>query len=283
MPFDGANIRQVRQALMEYGLSPNKKLGQNFLCDANIADAIVDAAGELNGKDVLEIGPGAGALTIRLLKWADHVTAIELDAGLCRLLRDKVTDERFTLIHADALKVPLEDLCLHKPTTLVANLPYYVTTPLLMRYMIQCEAVDLLVLMMQKEVAQRLCAQPGTAEYGALSVAVQYYAEVKYALQVSKNCFYPAPQVSSSVVILKRRERAQKPKDEEMLFRVVHACFSMRRKTLQNNLAAVPELGKHGAQKALALCGIDGVVRGETLSLSDFIMLSDAVSEVVKD
>ena len=281
MPYDGANITALRQALQAHGLSPNKRLGQNFLCDTNIADAIVNAAGELGSSTVLEIGPGAGALTVRLLKRAERVLAIELDAGLCRLLADRVDAPNFTLIHADALKVPLIDLNLKEHSVLVANLPYYVTTPLLMRFLLECKQLDRFVLMMQREVAQRLCAPPGGKEYSSLSVAVQYYADVKNVLTVSANCFYPAPEVSSAVVALTRKTPDNLPKDEQLLFRVVQACFAMRRKTVQNNLQAIPGMGRKGAERALEISGINGSVRGETLSLNDFIILSDAVGEVL--
>ncbi len=281
MPYDGANITALRKALQAHGLSPNKRLGQNFLCDANIADAIVNAAGDLHNATVLEIGPGAGALTVRLLKKAERVLAIELDAGLCRLLEERIEDVNFTLIHADALKIPLEELNLTEHCVLVANLPYYVTTPLLMRYLLECKQTERFVLMMQKEVAQRLCSPPGGKEYGSLSVAVQYYADVKSALTVSANCFYPAPEVSSAVVVLNRKIPPVIPKDEQMLFRVVQACFAMRRKTIQNNLQAIPGLGKQGAEQALAVSGISGSARGETLSLDEFIALSDAVGDIL--
>ncbi len=282
MPYDGANITALRQALQKYGLSPNKRLGQNFLCDANIADAIVGAAGVLEDTPVLEIGPGAGALTTRLLQKAAHVTAIELDAGFCRLLGESIVSPDFTLIHADALKIPFADLSVKEHTVLVANLPYYVTTPLLMRYLTECKQVDRFVLMMQREVAQRLCAPPGGREYGSLSVAVAYYADVKNVLTVSANCFFPAPKVASSVVVLQRRLPPVSPKDEQMLFKVVHACFAMRRKTILNNLLAIPGIDRNGAEGALAKSGIKSSARGETLSLSQFIALSDAIGEVLQ-
>ncbi len=283
MRYDGANIVQLKQALGEYGLSPNKKLGQNFLCDANIADAIVNVAGDIDKRTVLEIGPGAGALTVRLLQKAARVIAVELDAGLCRLLNSRIDDPRFTLIHDDALKIPPGDIGLTQPATLVANLPYYATTPLIMRYLTQCPAVDCFVMMMQKEVAQRLCAPPGGRDYGAVSVAVQYYTNAHTALNVAPSCFYPVPGVFSTVVLMDRREPTVKLKDEDRLFRVVRACFAMRRKTLLNNLAAMDGLGREGAKQVLAMGGIDGSVRGETLSLDAFIALADAVGDVLRD
>lgn len=283
MRYDGANITQLKEALREHGLSPNKKLGQNFLRDGNIADAIVRAAGDLADKTVVEIGPGAGALTVRLLEKAARVVAIELDAGLCRLLRARLDDARFTLFHADAMKIPLDDLALSGACVLVANLPYYATTPLLMRYLTQCTQVERFVLMMQREVAQRLCAQPGEKAYGSVSVAVRYHTHARAALDVAPSCFYPVPTVHSTVLVLDRREACPKPRDEDLLFSVVRASFAMRRKTLLNNLSAMNGLGREGAKQALSRCGIHPMARGETLSLEEFISLTDAVDEILRD
>lgn len=277
MRYDGANITMLKAALSAHGLSPNKRLGQNFLRDANIADAIVRAAGELSSRRVLEIGPGAGALTTRLLAQNAHVTAIELDAGLCRLLSANVDSPRFRLIHGDALKVSIDDMALGEDAVLVANLPYYVTTPLLMRALTEMKAVRRMVLMMQKEVAQRLCAPPGGRDYGSLSVAVAYYAATKVAMNVSPSCFYPAPEVASSVVVLERREPPADV-DEGLLFDLVRACFAMRRKTLMNNLTAFAPLGREGAAAALSASGLDGGARAEQLPLDSFIKLANAAS-----
>jgi 16S rRNA (adenine1518-N6/adenine1519-N6)-dimethyltransferase len=282
MEYDGANIKQLRSALLEFSLSPNKRLGQNFLCDANIADAIVQAAGDLAGAHVLEIGPGSGALTVRLLQKARHVTAVELDAGLCRLLSDRIQSVDFTLIHADALKIPIDDLNAGEATVLVANLPYYVTTPLIMRYLAECPNISRFVLMMQKEVAARLVAKPNSQNYGSFSVAVQYYALSRQSLSVSANCFFPAPKVSSAVVVLSRRCPPIKPMDETLFFQAVQVCFAMRRKTIRNNLLAIPNLGKEGVEKSLANCRIDGQARGETLSVEQFVELSNAIGEALK-
>lgn len=280
MLYDGANITQLRSALASHGLHPNKRLGQNFLCDANVADAIVRQAGELSGRRVIEIGPGAGALTTRLLEKGARVVAVELDAGLCRLLSDRIEDDNFTLIHANALDVPFPDLLIEDNTTLVANLPYYITTPLLMRFLTESSDIGTMILMMQREVAQRLAAPPGGREYGSLSVAVSYYAAVSNRMSVSPSCFFPEPAVSSSVVMLSRRPYPQRPTDESLLFSVVRACFAMRRKTLLNNLAAMPALDKDRALRVLESCGIDKNVRAEQLSIDEFIALSNAVAEV---
>ena len=278
MGYDGANRTQLREALAKNGLRPNKRLGQNFLCDPNAADAIVRAAGDLHARDVLEIGPGAGALTVRLCAQARHVSALELDAGLFALLSRELADcENLTLVHGDALKAPLHTMVQTPDAAVVANLPYYATTAILLRLLHECKCADTFVLMMQKEVAARLCAPPGNKAYGSLSVAVQYYAQVQTVMQVPPNCFFPAPEVDSTVVRLQRRAYPQRPQQEAWMFEVVRASFQMRRKTLFNNLCAMPQMDRQGVQQALVQSGIDPSARGETLDIDAFIALSDAM------
>lgn len=274
----GANRTQLRAALEENGLRPNKRLGQNFLCDPNAADAIVRAAGDLHARDVLEIGPGAGALTVRLCQCAHHVSALELDAGLFAMLTQKLADYgNLTLVHGDALKAPLHTMINTPDAAVVANLPYYATTAILLRLLHECKCANTFVLMMQKEVAARLCAPPGNKAYGSLSVAVQYYAQTHSVMQVPPNCFFPAPEVDSTVIRLTRRAYPVRPQDETWMFQVVRASFQMRRKTLYNNLCAMPHMDKQGIQQALRTCGIDPSVRGETLDIDAFIALADAM------
>lgn len=280
--YDGANRADLRRALEEFGLSPNKKLGQNFLCDGHACDEIVRAAGPLSEKAVLEIGPGPGALTVRLVRAAKRVTALELDAGLCRLLDDRVPKENFTLVHGDALKENLTALLPEEKAAVVANLPYYVTTPILMRLLHELPQVDVMVLMMQKEVAQRLCAKPGGKAYGSLSIAVQYYAQAETVLQVSPNCFFPQPDVESTVVRLTRRAFSQTPQDETLFFEVVRQAFAMRRKTLWNNLAKLRHMGKEKAKAALEAAGLEASVRGEQVSIEQFVQLSDQVQKLLE-
>ncbi|MBQ9988199.1 MAG: ribosomal RNA small subunit methyltransferase A [Clostridia bacterium] len=253
------------------GLRPNQKLGQNFLVDPNMADAIVAAAGDLSDKQVIEIGPGAGALTVRLLEKAAQVTAVELDAGLFRLLSQHVPQAQ--LIHEDALKIDWSAVIGNRPVAAVANLPYYITTPLLFRLLQETKA-DPLVLMMQKEVVGRLCASPGGKEYGALSVMVQYGAEVETVLTVPPQCFYPVPKVDSAVVRIRRRPPQTPAGDEAWFETVVHACFKQRRKTLLNNLSAL--LGRDKARDVLAKTGIAENSRAEQLSIAQFVSLTNA-------
>lgn len=278
MGYDGANRAQLRTALEANGLRPNKRLGQNFLCDPNAADAIVRAAGDLHARDVLEIGPGAGALTVRLCQKAQRVSALELDAGLFALLTHELAHcANLTLVHGDALKAPLHTMIQTPDAAVVANLPYYATTAILLRLLHECKCANTFVLMMQKEVAARLCAPPGNKSYGSLSVAVQYYAQAQTVMQVPPSCFFPAPEVDSTVVRLTRRAYPQRPMDETWMFDVVRASFQMRRKTLFNNLCAMPQMDKQGVTHALQKCGIDPAVRGERLNIDAFIALSDAM------
>ena len=281
--YDGAIKSQLTQALEEHGLRANKKFGQNFLCEKNTADAIVKQAGELKGKTVLEIGPGAGAITKRLCEAAEQVYAIEIDNGLYGLLCEKLKEyPNLELIHADALKQDYKKLFPQAPMRVVANLPYYITTPLLMQLLHDLPQADVMVLMMQKEVARRICAAPGGKDYGSLSIAVQYYCEARVVLQVPPDCFYPSPEVDSCVVKLTRRDYGVHPKNEDRMFEVIRAGFQMRRKTIQNNLGALGGLGKAGAAEALKRAGISPNTRAEALCIEEFIRLSDAVEEEIR-
>ena len=283
LQYDGASRAQLREALEAYSLAPNKGLGQNFLCDQRACDAIVSAAGDLSQCHVLEIGPGPGALTVRLIQKAKRVTALELDAGMCRLLEGKIHADTFTLVHGDALKEDLAALVPCGPAAVVANLPYYVTTPILMRLLQELPCAQTMVLMMQKEVAQRLCAAPGSKTYGSLSIAVQYHAEVETVLKVSPASFFPQPDVESTVVRMRRRPYARAPKDEALFFEVMRSAFAMRRKTLCNNLAHFQKMGRERAQNAIEMAGLSPTDRGERLCIDDYISLSDAVLAVLAE
>ncbi|MBE5780913.1 MAG: 16S rRNA (adenine(1518)-N(6)/adenine(1519)-N(6))-dimethyltransferase RsmA [Clostridiales bacterium] len=275
--YDGANRGELRQALNEYGLAPNKNLGQNFLCDPNACDAIVALAGDLSLKRVLEIGPGAGALTVRLCEQAKSVCAVEIDDGLYRLLSAKLADRKnLVLIHGDGLKVDLPALLGEGPCAVVANLPYYITTPLIMRCLEELPQVDTLVLMMQKEVASRLTAQSGK-DYSSISMAVNYHATMEKGLTLPPNCFFPAPKVDSTVVVMKRRRYHLTPADEKLFFRVARSAFAMRRKTILNNLSSA--FPKDVVLEALGEVGISPTERGERIPMDAFIHLSDAIGK----
>lgn len=277
--YDAALKSDLKRALSQYGLRANKKLGQNFLCDKNMADAIIAASGNLAGKYVLEVGPGAGALTARLYAAADGVCAIELDGGLYRLLQQELSCPNLQLINADALKFDFAALP-RQPEAVVANLPYYITTALINRFLDDLPTAATLTLMMQREVCDRLTAEPGTKAYGSLSVAVQYQCDVERLLSIPGECFYPEPEVESTLVRFTRRAYPIQPADEQAMLRLVRAAFAMRRKTIRNNLNAANLWGKEQVEAGLERAGISPSARAEALSLDDFIRLSDALLAV---
>lgn len=276
--YDGASKEQLKSALAEYGLVPSKRLGQNFLCDKNVADKITNLLSDPD-VTVLEIGPGAGALTARLAQRYRRVVAVEIDSGLYRLLCDKLSHfDNIEIIHADALKFDFGALPDEK-CAVVANLPYYITTPILERLLFETKSAQEMILMMQKEVAQRLCAVPGTKQYGSLTVAVQYHADVDKIMNVPPECFFPTPEVDSAVIKLTRRAHSAKPVSEEWMFRVSRALFRMRRKTMLNNIIAMG-IDKTKAIQALKDLGLDPNTRGETLTIQQFSDLSDRLLEL---
>jgi 16S rRNA (adenine1518-N6/adenine1519-N6)-dimethyltransferase len=255
---------------------PRKSLGQHFLIDKNIVRKIVRLAGLQPGETVLEIGPGRGSLTEALLDSAGVVVAVELDAALCAHLRATLGGRsNFRLVEGDALA--FEYAQVPSPFLVVANLPYYVSTPLLFRLLKERRRIDRLVLMLQEEVVARLAAAPGGKDYGALSIAAQFYCEVRQAFRVPPTCFRPKPQVGSAVVVL---TPLPKPRvsvaDEAFFFRVVRAGFAHRRKALPNSLR---DEGFEGATTTAALerAGIEPRRRAETLRLEEFSALADAL------
>lgn len=296
LPFDPERLATPSGAaavLERYGLAPRKGLGQNFLVDRNIVRQIAAAAELTDGDVAVEIGPGLGALTWALAERARAVVAIEVDAGLVRWLEELARlRTNIRIVHADALTVDFRRLLEEHPLgpggayKLVANLPYYITTPLLMRLLEEHLPLSAMVIMVQREVAQRITARPGTKDYGALSVAVQLRADVEPVAVVSPNVFLPRPQVESAVLRLRLRPLPAEVADEALLFAVVRAAFGQRRKTLRNALksAAVPAGGgqppwpAEAVARALAEAGIDGERRGETLSADEFIRLANALA-----
>ena len=270
------------EVLQRTGFSFKKSLGQNFLIDPLVLQRIIDAA-ELTKDDcALEIGPGIGTMTEALSEAAGQVVAVELDNRLIPILAENLRGrENVTVIHGDILKTDLralsEEYCGGRPLKAVANLPYSVTTPALLRLLADDAPILSATLMVQKEVAERMMAKPGTKAYGALSLAVQYRAEISVAANVPRNCFIPRPEVDSQVVHLKCfTEPPVRTEDPELMFRLIRASFNERRKTLTNGLAN----GKIGYSKeeiarAVAALGKGEAVRGETLSLEDFARLAD--------
>lgn len=270
------------EVLKETGFSFKKSLGQNFLIDESVLRRIIEAAELTKDDDVLEIGPGIGTMTEALSEAAGHVYAVELDNRLIPILRENLRDrDNVTVIHGDILKTDLralsEEYCGGRPLKAVANLPYSVTTPALLKLLSEDAPILSATLMVQKEVAERMMAEPGTKAYGALSLAVQYRAEISVAANVPRNCFIPRPEVDSQVVHLRCfPEPPVRTEDPELMFRLIRASFNERRKTLVNGLAN----GKIGYTKeeiteAVAALGKGETVRGETLSLEDFARLAD--------
>lgn len=260
-----------------FGIHMAKKLGQNFLIDGNVVDGIVAAAQVKAGDTVLEVGPGIGTLTQGLAEAGAEVTAVELDRRLLDVLAKTLEGyDNVKVIHGDILKIDISREINKEKYKLVANLPYYITTPIIMKFLEERLPVELLVTMVQKEVAQRMVAKPGGKDYGALSVAVQYYTEPEIMFIVPPKAFIPAPAVESAVIrCTVRTVPPVQVASEKMFFRVVKAAFAQRRKTLANGLKA-NGLDKAAVEKVLAQAGIDGTRRGEQLSLDEFAAIANA-------
>lgn len=269
-----ADESATRHILKTFGLRASKRLGQNFLIDAGIVRAIVAAAEISAGEEVLEIGPGIGTLTQGLLEAGANVTAVELDKKLPAVLAETLAGyENFRLIQGDILKVDVAEL-MTPPFKVVANLPYYITTQILLTLLEKKLPVTKIVTMVQREVAERMTAAPGSKIYGAMSVAVQFRAEVKIAFDVPPEKFLPRPEVTSSVVICDVRESPVKVSDEEFFIKVVRAAFGQRRKTLLNSLIGA------GFKRELILAALEGAEilperRAETLSIAEFAALAE--------
>ena len=270
----------VRRILAEYGLRPSKGLGQNFLVDKNTVDRILAAAEVTPGDQILEVGPGLGVLTQAFLQRGAAVVAVEKDGRLVRILGELFRGEdALRIVHADALDVDPRQLLPAggAPCKAVSNLPYYVTTPLLLHLVSAVPPFERIVVMLQREVGDRLTAAPGTEEYGALTVSVAYRAEVASAGIVPPTVFYPAPSVSSQIVVLRPRPCPFPVGREEVFTQVVRAAFGKRRKTLANALRDLP-VERERLALALEQAGIDPERRGETLSLAEFAKVSAALS-----
>lgn len=282
--LDLSSAKTLKAVMAAHGIRPQHKLGQNFLTDSRVLDGIVQA-GDVGPTDlVLEIGPGLGTLTQRLAASAGKVLAVELDQNLVRILQETVVREHpnVEVIHGDAARIDLLALLQEriKPgqkAKAIANLPYYITTPLIMRLLEEHLPLSHIVVMVQKEVADRIVSPPGSKEYGALSVAVQYYTEPSIAIKVSRGAFLPPPEVDSAVVSMHLRDTAPVDAPPDLFFRVVRAAFGQRRKTIPNALAAGLGLEKGKVEQALTQADISFLRRGETLSLAEFAAVARAV------
>lgn len=269
----------TREIVKKYGFKFTKSLGQNFLIDDTVLTDIVEGA-EVNEEDVvIEIGPGVGSLTRELLKKAKKVYSIELDSDLIPILNEELKDyENFTLIHKDAMKVDYNEIIDNeKNVKLVANLPYYVTSPIIAKLLTEGYKFKSLTIMIQKEVAERIAADPNNKDYGSLSLLVQYYCNTKIIRHVKPGAFLPPPKVDSIVIRLDRLDSPKVPvKDKDVMFKIIRDSFNMRRKTLSNALKNVG-LSKEDLNKAFENAGIDSRRRGETLSLEEFAKLTDSI------
>lgn len=274
--------------LNRYGFSFQKKFGQNFLIDENVVEKIVRDAGVTKDDFVLEIGPGIGTMTQILCENAREVVAVEIDDKLIPILTEDTLSwyDNVTVIHEDILKLDIVKLANErnggKPIKVVANLPYYITTPIIMGLFESHVPLDSITIMVQKEVADRMQVGPGTKDYGALSLAVQYYAKPQIILNVPVSCFMPRPNVDSAVIQLTRYEKPPvEVKDEHLMFRLIRASFNQRRKTMTNSVGNSPELSVSKEQMAAALekCGLSATVRGEALTLEQFAGLANVLSE----
>ena len=271
-----ASREVTKHILKTFNLRMSKKLGQNFLIDHSIVQGIVDAAQIVPGEKVLEIGPGIGTLTQGLAEAGACVTAVELDKKLPAVLAQTLAGyENVNIVPGDILKVNIPEIMGEGSFKVAANLPYYITTPIVMALLEQRLPISRMVTMVQKEVAERMVANPGGKDYGALSVAVQYYTIPSIVLDVPPKSFIPAPEVDSVVICCEVREKpAVEVVDEKMFFRVVKAAFGQRRKTFNNALKSMG-IDKEQVQAVLAAAGIDGTRRGETLSLQEFAAVAN--------
>ena len=276
----------IRELLSRHGFRFSKAMGQNFLIDAGIPERIAESSGADGDCAVLEIGPGIGCLTTELAKRAGKVLCVELDRSLAPLLKETLGEfDNVEILFSDVLKLDLrqlvEEKCPQKTKIVCANLPYNITSPVLTE-LIRTGMFERICVMIQKEVAERICAGPGNKDYGAFGLFVQWYYEPELLFTVPPHCFMPQPKVTSAVIRLSRRPGAPyEAEDEELLFRVIRAAFNQRRKTLANALASgFPELGKAECEGIIKLCGLDTNIRGEMLDLGDFAKISNEIGHL---
>ena len=277
------NPKNTIEIIQKYEFMFQKKFGQNFLIDTHVLEKIISAAGITKNDCVLEIGPGIGTMTQYLAESAGQVIAVEIDTNLLPILEDTLKDySNVKVINQDILKVDINELVKEynngRPIKVVANLPYYITTPIIMGLFESNVPIDNITVMVQKEVADRMQVGPGSKDYGALSLAVQYYASPYIVANVPPNCFIPRPNVGSAVIRLTRyQEPPVQVKDPKLMFKLIRASFNQRRKTLQNGLNNSPEISfsKEEITKAIESLGVSPSVRGEALSLEQFAQLAN--------
>ncbi len=282
------DISTVRSLMNEFGINFQKKFGQNFLINPAIPQRIADESGGDKNDCVLEIGPGIGTLTAELCRVYSQVLCIEIDDGLIPVLGKTLEDfDNVRVINGDIMKFDIDQLAKEFPggsnIYVCANLPYYITTPVIMKLLESKFPFGSLTLMVQKEVAARLTSAPGTPEYGAITASVSYYGEVKRLFKVPAGCFMPAPKVDSAVIqIVPHKIKPVVPDDEEIFFKIIKGAFGMRRKTLCNCLAtSFPQFTKEQIATALTACGISPDTRGETLSIKEFCIIANIFLQLI--
>ena len=279
-----SNLGVVKDLLQRHGFTFSKGLGQNFLINPGVCPRMAELGNAQPGWGILEIGPGFGVLTHELAKRADKVVAVEVDPRLPPILQETLGEHtNVQVVQGDVLKLDLRRLIQEQfegmPVGICANLPYYITSPIVMAVLEQRLPIRSLTVMVQKEAAQRICAQPGTRQVGAVSLAVRYYSEPKVLFSVSRGSFYPAPEVDSSVIRLDIRQTPPvQVQDEALLFRVIRGAFSQRRKTLSNTLSSSLSLPKGNVQELLNQAGVAPTARAEELQLEDFARIADVLA-----
>ncbi len=281
-----SNINHIKALLARHGFHFSKAMGQNFIIDSSVCPRMAEFCAGSGDFGVIEIGPGIGVLTKELSKTAKKVVAIELDKRLIPILGETLSEcSNVEVIHGDAMRLDLNALIAEKmaglQTAVCANLPYYITSPIIMGLLEARLPLDNITVMVQKEAAQRLCAAPGERDCGAVSAAVRYYCNPEILFHVSRDCFLPAPKVDSAVISLKlRKEPPITPRDEKLFFQCVKAAFSQRRKTVLNSVSATLCLDKQQLSAALAAAGVSPTARAEALTMNELCALSDVVFEL---
>lgn len=290
MNYKLSSSKITKDIVQRYGFKFTKSLGQNFLINESILDEIVESADISDDDVVLEIGTGIGTLTSKLCERAKKVIAVEIDKNLLPILQETLSDfDNITIINKDILKIDINEeltnLGINQKIKVVANLPYYITTPIIMKILEEKVNVDCMVLMLQKEVANRINATTSTKDYGSLSIAVQYYCDTDIVCKVPKNSFIPEPNVDSLVIKLSVNEKRKVDiEDEDLFFKIVRGSFSKRRKTILNSLAGYENLvDKEKIEKILEKANIDTKRRGETLSIYEFAILTKAYKDYLQN
>ena len=275
-------MSKTKDRMRENNLRYKQNLGQNFIYDDRVLESLAEAAEISPQEDVLEVGPGAGSLTGKLCDRAGHVLAVELDERLIPLLQAFLAEKRnLTLIQGDIMTLDLkkETAVLRKPYAVVANIPYYITTPLILRLLDEGESISRMCLMVQKEVAEKILSKPGREGWGPMAIRCQYYCEPSLVVSVPAECFTPPPKVDSAFILLRRRTAPPiQVKDTEQFFHVVNAAFALRRKTMLNNLCATFRVDRDIAMGWLQTAGLDEKIRGEKMTMEELARLSDAMT-----